>query len=97
MSMSTTLGCQSSTLRRKDLKKSLRMHTHISKKEAHLLLYFLVHTSMNNYNMNLSCLSLMINSSTKVNQAILKSLSQYVRTYGIAKDMNSLAFPSCSL
>ena len=32
MSMSTTLGCQSSTLRRKDLKKCLRMHTHISTK-----------------------------------------------------------------
>ena len=32
----------------------------------------------------------------KVRQVILKSLFQCVRTYGIAKDMNSLASPSCS-
>ena len=41
-SMSTTLGCQSSTLRRKDSKKCSRIHTHISKKEACLLYFWFV-------------------------------------------------------
>ena len=104
MSISMTLGHQSSTSRRKDLKKCSRMDTNISEKEAHLLLNFLVHTSMTNYKMNHSETwslvfhqwSIPSESGTKVKQVIVKSLSQCARTYGIAKDMNSLAFPSCS-
>ena len=103
-SMSMTLGCQSSTLRRKDLKKCLRMHTHISKKVDLRHHYSLVHTSMTNYKMNHSeTWSLVFHQwsipsefGTKVKQVIHKSLSQYVRLYGMAKDMISLAFPSCS-
>ena len=93
MSMSMTLGHQSSTSRKKDLKKCLRTQTHISKKLAHLLLYFLVQTSMTNYKMNCSETwsvvfhqwSIPAESGTKVKQVILKSLSLCARTYGMAK------------
>ena len=48
-----TLGHQSSTLRRKDLSKCSRMHTHSSEKVAHLLLHnFGTYRSMTNYKMN---------------------------------------------
>ena len=84
-SMSMTLGHQSSTLRRKDLNKCSRMHTHSSEKVAHLLLYNLVHTCMTNYKTNHSeTWSLVFHqwsipsvSGAKVKHVILKSFSQF--------------------
>ena len=41
----------------------------------------------------ISCLSSMVKISIKVKQVTLRSSSKFARTFGIAKDMNSFAFP----